>query len=104
MLSAGQRQRMGLARALLADPRLLVLDEPNASLDAEGEDALMRVIDTLKARGTTIVVVSHKPTILRSADKMLVLREGRMELFGPKDAVMARFTQPAPARPVEAGQ
>jgi PrtD family type I secretion system ABC transporter len=104
ILSAGQRQRVGLARALLADPRLLVLDEPNASLDAEGEDALMRVIDTLKARGTTIVVVSHKPTILRSADKMLVLRDGRMELFGPKDAVMARFTQPAPARPVEAGQ
>jgi ATP-binding cassette, subfamily C, bacterial exporter for protease/lipase len=104
MLSAGQRQRVGLARALLASPRLLVLDEPNASLDAEGEDALMRVIDTLKAQGTTIVVVSHKPTILRSADKMLVLREGRMELFGPKDAVMARFTQPAPARPVEAGQ
>ena len=104
ILSAGQRQRVGLARALLADPRLLVLDEPNASLDGEGEDALMRVIDTLKARGTTIVVVSHKPTILRSADKMLVLRDGRMELFGPKDAVMARFTQPAPARPVEAGQ
>ncbi|MDP3384042.1 MAG: type I secretion system permease/ATPase [Phenylobacterium sp.] len=105
LLSAGQRQRVGLARALLGEPRLLVLDEPNASLDAEGEDALMRVIDTLKAKGTTIVVVSHKPTILRSADKMLVLRDGRMELFGPKDAVMARFTQPsAPARPVEAGQ
>lgn len=104
MLSAGQRQRVGLARALLGDPRLLVLDEPNASLDAEGEDALMRVIDLLKAQGTTIVVVSHKPTILRAADKMLVLREGRMELFGPRDAVMARFTQSAPARPVEAGQ
>lgn len=104
MLSAGQRQRVGLARALLGDPRLLVLDEPNASLDAEGEDALMRVIDTLKAGGTTIVVVSHKPNILRAADKMLVLRDGRMELFGPKDAVMARVTQPAPTRPVEAGQ
>ncbi|MDZ4321606.1 MAG: ATP-binding cassette domain-containing protein, partial [Phenylobacterium sp.] len=105
LLSAGQRQRVGLARALLGEPRLLVLDEPNASLDAEGEDALMRVIDTLKAKGVTIVVVSHKPNILRSADKMLVLRDGRMELFGPKDAVMARFTQPsAPARPVEAGQ
>lgn len=104
MLSAGQRQRVGLARALLGDPRLLVLDEPNASLDAEGEDALMRVIDILKARGTTIVVVSHKPTILRSADKMLVLKDGRMELFGPKDAVMARFAQSSAPRPVEAGQ
>jgi PrtD family type I secretion system ABC transporter len=104
MLSAGQRQRVGLARALLGDPRLLVLDEPNASLDAEGEDALMRVLDSQKARGTTIVVVSHKPSILRAADKMLVLREGRMELFGPREAVMARFTQPAAVRPVEAGR
>ncbi|MDO8900634.1 MAG: type I secretion system permease/ATPase [Phenylobacterium sp.] len=104
MLSAGQRQRVGLARALLGNPRLLVLDEPNASLDAEGEDALMRVIDLLKAQGTTIVVVSHKPAILRAADKMLVMRDGRMELFGPKDAVMARFAQSTPVRPVEAGQ
>ena len=104
VLSAGQRQRIGLARALLGDPRLLVLDEPNASLDAEGEEALMRVIDTMKSRGSTIVVVSHKPNVFRAADKMLVLREGRMELFGPREAVMARFTQPSPVRPVEAGR
>ena len=104
VLSAGQRQRIGLARALLGDPRLLVLDEPPASLDAEGEEALMRVIDTMKSRGSTIVVVSHKPNVFRAADKMLVLREGRMELFGPREAVMARFTQPSPVRPVEAGR
>lgn len=104
VLSAGQRQRIGLARALLGDPRLLVLDEPNASLDAEGEEALMRVIDTMKGRGSTIVVVSHKPNVFRAADKMLVLRDGRMELFGPREAVMARFAQPSPVRPVEAGR
>ena len=104
VLSAGQRQRIGLARALLGDPRLLVLDEPNASLDAEGEEALMRVIDTMKSRGSTIVVVSHKPNVFRAADKMLVLRDGRMELFGPREAVMARFAQPSPVRPVEAGR
>lgn len=104
VLSAGQRQRIGLARALLGDPRLLVLDEPNASLDAEGEEALMRAIDTMKSRGATIVVVSHKPNVFRSADKMLVLRDGRMELFGPREAVMARFAQPSAVRPVEAGR
>lgn len=104
MLSAGQRQRIGLARALLGDPRLLVLDEPNASLDAEGEEALMRALDAMKSRGSTIVVVSHKPNVFRAADKMLVLRDGRMELFGPREAVMARFAQPSPVRPVEAGR
>jgi PrtD family type I secretion system ABC transporter len=104
ILSAGQRQRVGLARALLGEPRLLVLDEPNASLDAEGENALMQAIDAQRAKGTTVVVVSHKPSILRSADKMLVLREGRMELFGPREAVMARVTQPTAVRPVEASQ
>jgi len=95
---------VGLARALLGEPRLLVLDEPNASLDAEGENALLQAIDAQRARGATVVVVSHKPSILRSADKMLVLRDGRMELFGPREAVMARVTPPAAVRPVEASQ
>ena len=104
ILSAGQRQRVGLARALLGNPSLLVLDEPNASLDAEGENALMQAIDAQRAKGATVVVVSHKPSILRSADKMLVLRDGRMEMFGPREAVMARVTQPAPVRPVEASR
>ena len=95
VLSAGQRQRIGLARAVLNQPPFIVLDEPNASLDAEGEDALMKALDTLKAAGVTIAVVSHKPNLFRAADKILVLRDGRMELFGPRDQVLARFTQPA---------
>jgi ATP-binding cassette subfamily C exporter for protease/lipase len=103
-LSAGQRQRVGLARAIMGQPRLLVLDEPNASLDAEGEEALMAALDALKASGVTIILVSHKPTIFRSADKMLVMRDGQVELFGPKDAVMARFAQGPVLRAVEAGR
>jgi PrtD family type I secretion system ABC transporter len=103
-LSAGQRQRVGLARAMLGDPAFIVLDEPNASLDAEGEDALLRAIDAMKTNGATVVIISHKPSIFRAADKMLVLREGRVELFGPRDQVMSRLTKPTEVRAVEAGR
>ena len=103
-LSAGQRQRVGLARAMLGDPAFIVLDEPNASLDAEGEDALLKALEAMKANGATVVIISHKPSIFRTADKLLVLRDGRIELFGPRDQVMARLTKPAEVRAVEAGR
>jgi ATP-binding cassette subfamily C exporter for protease/lipase len=104
VLSAGQRQRVGLARALLGEPAFVVLDEPNASLDAEGEEALVKAIEALKANGATVVIISHKPSIFRPADKMLVLREGRVELFGPRDQVMARMMKPAEVRSIEASR
>ncbi|HEX3699527.1 MAG TPA: type I secretion system permease/ATPase [Phenylobacterium sp.] len=104
VLSAGQRQRVGLARAMLGDPAFIVLDEPNASLDAEGETALLRAMEAMKANGATVVVISHKPGIFRSADKLLVLREGRIDLFGPRDQVMARLMKPTEVRAIEAGR
>jgi ATP-binding cassette, subfamily C, bacterial exporter for protease/lipase len=103
-LSAGQRQRVGLARTMLGGPAFIVLDEPNASLDAEGEDALLRAIDAMKTKGATVVIISHKPSVFRAADKMLVLREGRIELFGPRDQVMSRLMKPTEVRAVEAGR
>jgi PrtD family type I secretion system ABC transporter len=103
-LSAGQRQRVGLARTVLGSPAFIVLDEPNASLDAEGEDALLQALDAMKAGGATVVIISHKPSIFRAADRMLVLREGRIELFGPRDQVMARLMKPTEIRAVEASR
>ena len=103
-LSAGQRQRVGLARTMLGNPAFIVLDEPNASLDTEGEDALLKAIDAMKSNGATVVIISHKPAIFRAADKMLVLREGRIELFGPRDQVMSRLMKPTEVRAVEAGR
>jgi ATP-binding cassette subfamily C exporter for protease/lipase len=99
VLSVGQRQRVGLARALFGEPAFVVLDEPNAALDAEGEAALLQALEFLKAAGATVVIVSHKPNVFRTADKMLVLRNGRVEMYGPRDQVMARVVQPAPAIP-----
>lgn len=88
-LSGGQRQRVALARALYGMPRLLVLDEPNASLDADGEKALVTVLDRLKQAKITVVMVCHKPSLLARADKLLLLKDGMVANFGPRDEVLA---------------
>lgn len=101
-LSAGQRQRVGLARTLVGDPAFVVMDEPNASLDADGEAALMNAIEAMKARGATIVLISHRTPIFRTVDKVLLLRDGRVEMFGPRDQVLGRLIKPAEvAKPPE---
>ncbi len=90
-LSGGQRQRIGLARALYNKPKLIVLDEPNASLDSEGEESLINAIAAAKGWGATVILVAHQPRILRPVDKLMLLRDGRVELFGPRDEVLAKL-------------
>ncbi len=90
-LSGGTRQRIGLARALFGDPRLIVLDEPNANLDEEGERALAQAIGHMKAAGRSVVIVSHRPAILNFVDKMMVMSFGLTLAFGPRDTVMANM-------------
>ena len=89
MLSGGQRQRLALARAIYGAPRLLVLDEPNSSLDEAGELALMDTLRQLKAQGATVVLITHRTSVLPAADKVLMLRDGLVAAFGPRDEVLA---------------
>ena len=94
-LSAGQRQHIGLARAFYGDPVLLVLDEPNSNLDALSEEALAKALTAAKERGTTIVVVTHRPSVLAASDQLMLLKDGMVELYGPSADVMARMRQGA---------
>jgi ATP-binding cassette subfamily C protein len=91
-LSGGQRQRIGLARALFGNPAFIVLDEPNANLDQTGEQALMNALMAAKADGTTIVLITHRPSIVAVCDKLLVLRDGGMAQFGPRADVLRSVT------------
>jgi ATP-binding cassette subfamily C protein len=109
VLSAGQRQRIALARALYGDPFLVVLDEPNSNLDAEGEAALTSAILGVRARGGIVVVVAHRPSALAGVDMVLAMANGRVESFGPKDEVLAKVLRsvdtaaPAPRRTATQG-
>lgn len=94
-LSGGQRQRIALARALYGDPRLVVLDEPNAHLDTVGEAALLAALAELKTRAVTVIIVTHSATLMTALDKLGSLKNGTLDLFGPSAAVMARLRQPA---------
>jgi ATP-binding cassette subfamily C protein len=93
-LSGGQRQRIALARALYGDPFLVVLDEPNSNLDAEGETALASAINGIRGRGGIAIVIAHRPSALASVDKVMVLANGQVQAFGPKDEVLKKVTQP----------
>ncbi|WP_333473632.1 type I secretion system permease/ATPase [Limnohabitans radicicola] len=92
-LSGGQRQRIGLARALYGDPSLVVLDEPNANLDDEGENALLKAVQLMKDQGKTVVLISHRPGVIQVADRLVLLQDGKLVASGPRDGVLAAIQQ-----------
>lgn len=103
-LSGGQRQRIALARALYGHPALIVLDEPNASLDDAGEAALVQAVQSLKKEGCTVVLITHRTSIISAVDKILLLREGQVAAFGPRDDVLSAMVNAArPAVPAVTG-
>lgn len=93
-LSGGQRQRIALARALFGRPCLVILDEPNASLDSAGEEALMSAVQRLRAAGTTVVIITHKVNILAGTDKILIMSQGTVQAFGGRDEILGRLAGP----------
>ena len=101
-LSAGQRQRIGLARALYGDPFLVVLDEPNSNLDAEGEAALTAAIAGVRSRGGIVIIVAHRPNALVAVDKVMAMGNGRIQAFGPKEEVLQQVTRPVAPPPPSA--
>jgi ATP-binding cassette subfamily C protein/ATP-binding cassette subfamily C protein EexD len=94
-LSGGQRQQIGLARAMFGNPKLIVLDEPNSNLDGDAESALLRALHDLKRRGTTVVLVSHRPVLVQGVEKVLLMRDGAVEMFGPRAEVLKKIMKPA---------
>jgi ATP-binding cassette subfamily C protein len=98
LLSAGQRQRIALARALYGDPFMVVLDEPNSNLDQVGETALTEAIASVRRRCGIVIVIAHRPSALQALDKVLGLVNGRVQAFGPKDEALRRLLQPEGAR------
>jgi len=100
VLSGGEKQRIGLARALFGRPRLVVLDEPNSNLDSSGELALLQVIRTLKEQRVTLIMITHRPALVADVDHMMVLKHGAVESFGPRQEVLAKTTRVQPIRPM----
>lgn len=104
-LSGGQKQRLGLARALYAKPVLIVLDEPNSNLDEAGDQALLKALTAIKAEGSTVILITHRPSSLSVVDKLLYLKDGTQQLFGPRDLVLKALLpsqKPAPTNTDEA--
>lgn len=100
-LSGGQRQRLGIARAVYGRPCLIVLDEPNANLDHVGEEALLETLDILRENASTVFLITHKTRILSATDKLLVLADGSLSMFGPRDRVLAELNKLAPVRQIK---
>lgn len=101
-LSGGQRQRLGLARAMYGDPSIVVLDEPNSNLDEVGEAALLRAVQDLKAQGRTVFLITHRSGILAATDRLLLLKDGEIALYGPRQQVIAAIQSSAAAAPTGA--
>jgi ATP-binding cassette subfamily C protein EexD len=92
VLSGGQRQRIGLARAIYGDPILVVLDEPNSNLDQLGELALSEALEQMRTKGITVIIITHRPSVLAQVDKVLFIKDGRAEMYGPREEVLSKLT------------
>ena len=102
-LSVGQSQRVSLARALFRDPQYLILDEPNSNLDAEGDQQLVQTLEELKNRGRTIMIVAHRLSVLPVVDRLMVIQDGRLTMFGPRDEILRKIAPPPPQTRVVTG-